>query len=199
MKNRWILLASGATVATLAATCLALLTGCITRNRSVADVERFREALEAASESGPRNRDAEKAGIEKFKELYGGLDPETAGRLARELYAPKAWFSDTLVVLEGNDAIADYIQETAENAPGTVAIVEEVSVKNGNYYLRWTMDIRSPNLRSGATLRSTGITLLRFDREGRVVIHKDFWDSAAGLFDHLPVIGPQLELIRRQF
>jgi len=199
MKNSWIYLTVGTITATAVAGLVAL-TSCVTRNRSVADVEEFKQALEtAAVEAGPRNREAEKEGIARFKKLFGDMDPETAGALAREAYAPGAWFSDTLVVLKGNEEIADYLQETAENAPGTSAQVEEVSTRNGNYYLRWTMDIRSPNLRSGETLRSTGITMLRFDSDGRILIHKDYWDSAAGLYDHLPVIGPQLELIRKQF
>lgn len=198
MKKSWIYISVAAAAATVV-TGLMALTGCVTRNRSVAEVERFKEALNAAVESGPRDREAEKAGVARFKELFRAFDPEKTGRLAREVYAPDAWFSDTIVVLRGNEAIADYLQETAENAPGTTAQVEEVSMRNGNYYLRWTMDIRSPNLRNGETLRSTGISMLRFDEEGRILIHKDYWDSASGIFDHLPVIGPQLELIRSRF
>jgi hypothetical protein len=42
------------------------------------------------------------------------------------------------------------------------------------------------------------VTLLRFDRAGRVVLHQDFWDPAAGFYEHLPVLGPVLRWIKSQ-
>jgi hypothetical protein len=39
------------------------------------------------------------------------------------------------------------------------------------------------------------MTHLRFDESGRVVLHQDFWDSAAGLYRNLPVVGYVLKLV----
>jgi hypothetical protein len=40
------------------------------------------------------------------------------------------------------------------------------------------------------------MTMLRFDGEGRVVLHQDFWDPAAGFYEHLPVLGGVLRWIK---
>jgi hypothetical protein len=39
--------------------------------------------------------------------------------------------------------------------------------------------------------------MIRFDREGRVILHQDFWDSAQGVWDHVPVLGIGLQHVRR--
>jgi hypothetical protein len=36
---------------------------------------------------------------------------------------------------------------------------------------------------------SVGVSQIRFDREGKVAFHQDFWDSGKNFYAHLPVIG----------
>lgn len=40
------------------------------------------------------------------------------------------------------------------------------------------------------------MTHLRFDREGKVVLHKDFWDAGGGFFEHLPVLGRAMRWVK---
>ena len=40
------------------------------------------------------------------------------------------------------------------------------------------------------------MTQLRFNSDGLVVLHQDYWDSAGGFYDHLPVVGGLLAWIR---
>jgi hypothetical protein len=41
------------------------------------------------------------------------------------------------------------------------------------------------------------MTQLRFDREGRIILHQDFWDPGAGIYQHLPVLGPAVRFVNR--
>ena len=43
---------------------------------------------------------------------------------------------------------------------------------------------------------SIGISQLRFNADGKVVMHQDFWDSTEGLFSHLPGIGGAVRWVR---
>ena len=75
-------------------------------------------------------------------------------------------------------------------------IFDDVAVSGRNYYFRWTMDTRMKNLAHGKTVRTIGITMVRFDSEGRVILHQDFWDSAQGVWEHVPVMGGVIRWIR---
>jgi hypothetical protein len=51
------------------------------------------------------------------------------------------------------------------------------------------MLIVSPGLNDGAPLVSYGVSQFRFDQEGKVLLHRDFWDAGTGLYEYLPGIG----------
>jgi hypothetical protein len=46
----------------------------------------------------------------------------------------------------------------------------------------------------GETVQSIGMSHIRFNSAGQVVLHQDYWDSGSNLFEHIPVVG---WLIRR--
>ena len=46
----------------------------------------------------------------------------------------------------------------------------------------------------GETVRSIGMSHIRFNSAGLVILHQDYWDSGGNLFEHIPVVG---WLIRR--
>ncbi len=58
------------------------------------------------------------------------------------------------------------------------------------------MDIRFKNYNQGRIARSVGISHLRFDTEGKIILHKDFWDAAGGLYEYLPVLGGVMRWIK---
>ena len=43
-----------------------------------------------------------------------------------------------------------------------------------------------------------GAWRIRFDAEGKVKLHQDFWDSAGGLFEHTPVLGWMLQRAKKR-
>jgi hypothetical protein len=39
---------------------------------------------------------------------------------------------------------------------------------------------------------------LRFDADGRVALHHDFWNAAEGLYQYVPVLGAGIRAIQRR-
>ncbi|MEO8598749.1 MAG: nuclear transport factor 2 family protein, partial [bacterium] len=42
-----------------------------------------------------------------------------------------------------------------------------------------------------------GATHLRFDADGRVNFHRDYWDAAEELYEKLPLLGGFMRLLKR--
>ncbi len=133
-------------------------------------------------------QDATQAGS-RFTALYAQLDaPDLAERVAA-LYADQLYFNDTLTTLRGRDALVSYLQATAGRA-GNMQVTLLGAVADGNdIYLRWHMKFEFKALWRTAHSDTVGMTHLRFDNEGRIVLHQDFWDGAEGIYRHLPAIG----------
>lgn len=142
---------------------------------------------------------AEKAGLEAWKALLADLSVKNVEGKASEVYAEKTYFNDTLKTLRSADAVEAYLIETAELLhSGSVEYRDTVRSEDGSYYVRWEMVYEGKKLAGGRPIRTIGMSQLRFDDEGRVVLHQDFWDSTRGIFEHIPVVGGQLRFIKNR-
>ena len=160
----------------------------------------YREHLTRVAELQPpvAGSAEEVAALERFEHYVTGLTASNIRRNTTKVYAPDAILSDTLAVVSGADAIEAYFLHSAESGVSVGVDVEDIVRSGDDYYVRWTMRIATPKLRGGESLTSAGMTHLRLASDGRVVLHYDFWDSAHGLFNHLPGAGGLLQRIRQR-
>jgi len=160
----------------------------------------FQQAIAStASIPGPpRGSVAEKEAIFRFENFLSHLDEKTAREETEKVYAPAAFLNDTLKTLHGSPAIRDYFIRTAQGLDSMTVVFDDVAISGNNYYFRWTMETRMKHLARGKTIRTIGVTLVRFDPEGRVLLHQDFWDSAQGVWDQVPVLGSVIRWIQSQ-
>jgi SnoaL-like domain len=163
-----------------------------------APVASFQSAMSSTDEimGPPRGSAAEREAISRFENFLGHLDEKTAREDATKVYAPDAYLNDTLKTIHGSTGIRDYFIKTVQGLDGMTVTFDDMAVSGHNYYFRWTMDTRMKHLAKGQTVRTIGVTLVRFDPQGRVLIHQDFWDSAQGVWDHVPVLGSVIRWIQ---
>jgi hypothetical protein len=143
----------------------------------------------APASQPPADSEAELAARLRFQSFFESLTPDRVESDTANVYASNAILHDTLVTHEGVEDIRKYLKRTAERADGVKVAVDEWLRGRDAQYMRWTMDITWSAFKKGQTTRSSGVSLIRFDAEGKVLVHYDFWDSANGFFIHLPVIG----------
>lgn len=138
----------------------------------------------------------EKAAIERFKDFFAVFTEENVSAKVRGVYAENAYLNDTLKEVDGIDAIEAYFLESTRALESCTVEFPDVAVSGNNYYFRWIMDIKFKKLKKGRICRSYGISHIRFDETGKVVLHQDYWDSANGLFEHIPVLGGLIKIIK---
>lgn len=137
-------------------------------------------------------------GIETFQDFFSELTEERVNEKVSQVYAPKAYLNDTLKEVRGVDAIRDYFIENARAVESCRVEVNDVAVSGESRYLRWTMEIEFKKLKKGQLTRSEGVSHLKFDENGLVTYHQDYWDSASAFFEHLPLLGGLIRLVRNR-
>lgn len=154
--------------------------------------------LEAEGAVLERGSPAEERAVARFRELMSDFKASDFRERIPEVYAEEIFFNDTLKTVRGVEELQEYLAASA--AAVEVATVEfhDLVVDHGNYYFRWEMSLRFKKLARGRTHRSLGMSHIRFDREGKVVLHQDFWDAAGGFFEHLPLVGRILRRIKHR-
>jgi hypothetical protein len=131
----------------------------------------------------------ELAAVERFKAFFARLGGADLKAAVERTYAPALYFNDTLKSHVSRDTLAPYLHEAAEAVDECTVEVLDVVRYGEDFYVRWRMAIRFKKFKRGVLTQSVGISHIRFNPEGLIVLHQDFWDSTSGMFDHVPVIG----------
>ena len=132
----------------------------------------------------------------KFKKLFGDFKAGATEEIIRQTYAKEFYFNDTFVVLTNIEDLVPHMINTAQNTKSTTVEILDSAFSGTDYYIRWVMVMEFKAKGKNVYSRSIGMTQLRFDAEGKIIFHQDFWDSAEGFYQHLPYIGYFIRKIR---
>lgn len=177
-----------------------LLNSAVEPNQSAASIVNYQRMMHrpGSSEFKADSPD-ETAALNRFKEFLMGIgNSKFITDNTLKVYAADAFFDDTLTVHHGAATIEDYFLHTAQNMTSCEVSIDDVSRSGANYYVRWTMIFSAPALSGGSQIHSLGISQVRFDREGKVTFHHDFWDSGKNFYAHLPIASGVLGFIHKR-
>jgi len=134
--------------------------------------------------------------INRLQTYYREITRSSVERLTKDVYANDAYLCDTLHIAHGADQIEAYFLQTSERVNTMHVTILDHSVSGGEVYTRWTMTIAAEKLAGGQPLTTYGTSHFRFNPEGKVILHQDFWDASAGFFEHLTGLGQIIPRIR---
>jgi hypothetical protein len=132
----------------------------------------------------------------RLEQFFTEMSADSVRAQTLDIYAPEAILYDNLAVIEGSESIRSYFIKAASEVDQLDVEFLQVSRDGADYFIRWRMIMGSEALSSGEPIVSYGMSQFRFDASGRVLLHRDFWDAATGLYEHLPVIGGLLQRLR---
>jgi len=181
-----------------AAACLVALGGCLALSPHQMDnsaIDAYAETSKMRATSDPKSRDE---GIERWKQLLADFSVENLKGKVGSVYADETFFNDTLKTLRSAEAIEEYLIETAEMLKYGCVSYDDVAISGDDVYVRWTMVYRSKTLSKKQDIVTIGMSHLRFDEAGKVVLHQDFWDSTRGIFEHVPLIGNGIRAVKKR-
>lgn len=138
----------------------------------------------------------EKAAAERFETFIADLSTTTIKAQIRSVYAPKLYFNDTLRTIRDVDTLEKYFLSSDDGMSAYGLKVEQTISTPEGVFVRWRMDVTFRNFHKGQVQSSIGISHIRFDKDGRVVYHQDYWDSGSNFYEKFPVIGGMIRWIK---
>jgi steroid Delta-isomerase len=144
----------------------------------------------------PPGSPAERAALDRVQTYFRSVTPASVAAGTAATYAPAAYLNDTVAAVDGALAIERYFAGSARRTQAFGVEFLDTARTGTDYYVRWKMTVVADGLNDGAPVLTYGVTQFRFDSDGRVLIHKDFWDAGTGLYEQLPGIGGIIRRIR---
>ncbi len=137
--------------------------------------------------------DARVARIVAFFEAFA---PTDVARLA-EFYTADASFEDPFNEVRGTGAIAHIFGHMFVALEAPRFVVHDVVVQGDDCFLTWDFRFRMRRMGPGEqTIR--GASHLKLAADGRIAVHRDYWDAAEELYEKLPVVGGLMRWLRRR-
>ena len=134
--------------------------------------------------------------IQPLIKLYNQMKQTSLAEQVAETYAEKLFFNDTIVTLHNRQDLLKYLQHTQQQLDSMSFEVLGVQEKGDDVFVRWTMHTRFTVMGQSRNVQSIGMSHLRFNSEGKIILHQDYWDSMQGFYQHLPIIGGILQWIK---
>lgn len=138
-------------------------------------------------------RDDTRASLDAYIRFYETLTPQTVGELQSHV-TPDVHFQDPFNDVQGVAAYERVLAKMFEDLDTPRFEVAHAVLDGSTGYLKWRLAFRG---KRGRERTITGMSELHVDADGRVARHLDYWDAAAQVYEHLPVLGFVLRRIRQ--
>ncbi len=141
-----------------------------------------------------RHNDPRVARVVVFFEALTPADVKRVG----ELYSDDARFKDPFNEVQGIAAIEQVFAHmyVALNEPRFV--VRDIVAEGSQCFLTWDFVFRFKRFSPAQEQCVRGGSHLIFGSDGRIALHRDYWDAAEELYEKLPAVGVLMRWLKRR-
>jgi len=129
---------------------------------------------------------------ERINSVMKHLKSADIKKRVADLYADELYFNDTMHTFSDPMKLANYLYITGQRVSMIEIDIDDVSVKGKDAYARWTMRYR---VGAKPIVESIGMTHFRFNKDNKIILHQDYWDSVEGFYRTVPVVGYLLKKV----
>jgi ketosteroid isomerase-like protein len=131
----------------------------------------------------------------RVQQFFVTLTPASVLQV-RELYAADAYFKDPFNEVRGVEPIERLFAHMFDQVDAPRFTMNDTLVDGDQAFLTWVFHYRWRG--SPAEMAIRGGSHLRFDAQGRVAFHRDYWDAAEELYEKLPLLGTLMRWLKRR-
>ena len=134
--------------------------------------------------------------MRRIADYFEQLTPADLARLD-EIYTEDARFKDPFNEVVGVPAIRRVFEHMYTSLDTPRFVVRDVIVQGAQCFLSWDFVFRMRRFdRSEQVIR--GGSHLQLAADGRIAMHRDYWDAAEELYEKLPLLGGLMRWLKRR-
>ncbi|WP_105170346.1 nuclear transport factor 2 family protein [Pseudoalteromonas sp. T1lg24] len=134
--------------------------------------------------------------IDEFLTMYNKLDRANLSLLAN-IYHQDVVFIDPLHRIDGLSELTKYFSNLYENLDAGRFEMKKVLQQDNTVSLYWTMYFSHSKIKAGKEVSFDGNSYLEY-RDGKVIFHRDYFNAADMLYQHIPVLGGLINLVKKR-
>lgn len=136
------------------------------------------------------------AALRRVVDFFEGISPAGVPGLA-EIYSEDVRFKDPFNEVQGLDAVVRIFSHMYAQVDDPRFVVRDSVLQGEQAFLTWDFLYRHKGWpKREQCIR--GASHLRFAPDGRVCLHRDYWDAAEELYEKLPLLGALMRALKRR-
>ncbi len=141
----------------------------------------------------PDARDA----VDRIADFFETLTPDSVARLG-DFYTPHAAFKDPFNDVQGLAAIQRIFSHMYVALDQPHFVVTGRVVDGAQCFLTWEFRFRFRRFDTGTLQTVRGGSHLVLGDDGRIQMHRDYWDAAEELYEKLPALGSLMRWLKKR-
>ncbi len=135
--------------------------------------------------------------LARVVDFFENIDVAAVTRLD-QIYVNHAWFKDPFNEVRGIEPIRRIFGHMFIQVLQPRFAVTEALQQGSQGFLTWEFTFRMKRFDTQSIQTVRGASHLRFAQDGRIEMHRDYWDAAEELYEKLPLVGALMRWLKRQ-
>ena len=138
---------------------------------------------------------SQQATLQRVVDFYEALSCDSVQELG-QIYTEDAYFKDPFNEVTGLAQIIAIFSHMFEQVDAPRFIVTHKMVNGTEGFMTWDFLFRMKRYaKEEQCIR--GATHMQFAADGRICMHRDYWDAAEELYEKLPLLGSLMRWLKR--
>lgn len=133
---------------------------------------------------------------ERLIHFYTHLTQESLHAISA-IYHPDVCFKDPFNDVRGCDGVTRIFAHMFDTVDNPSFTVTQYMQQFDQAFLIWSFTFQRKG-KSHQHLTIKGVSHVRFNETGLVVLHRDYWDPAEELYEKIPLLGGFMRWLKRQ-
>jgi hypothetical protein len=136
----------------------------------------------------------EQALLDGIEHLFTNYTFDNLSARLKTVYAERIYFRDAFKSFSDSDALLAYMLHGVEAVDAVEFQFNHIMRSKNEFFVEWTMRLRFKG--KDAFESSIGISRFRFNSEGQVIFHQDYWDPTTLIYKKIPIAKQLIRFVQ---
>lgn len=132
-----------------------------------------------------------------IEKVFNGLNSQTM-HLVYEFYATDVKFEDPIGSHDGVESVKKYYENLYQNVESIRFDFSHHVCEADQCVSMWTMHLKAKKLNGGEPIAVIGNSFFKFNKEGKVAYHRDYFDMGEFIYERIPVLKNIINFIKER-
>jgi limonene-1,2-epoxide hydrolase len=136
--------------------------------------------------------------VSKLQDTFIALNKDTLDKeLLATVYSDDIHFQDPLHEFQSIDSLVDYFERLYKNVEHIKFDYGHVEAGDQQAFIEWKMLFLNKKFNKGREVSVNGVSHLKAEN-GKIVYHRDYFDSTHMIYNHVPVLNSVIAFIKNR-